>query len=281
VPGDCLVCKLQWTAQSQNPSSAGNVQRPKQTEAAVRIARKRLKAMTAQSNTTTTSSRHASPHLGFVALAYVVLKIASVFPVSAFGSKPPWFPALSAPVPEVVAYFSTHALPVLVCAFLQVGAAIPFGIFAASAASRLHFLGANAAGTYIALFGGVMAAINEFSSGAIISVMAQPLVGQEAALLHGLHYLSVMFGGPGFTMPFGLMMAGVSVVAGFMKLLPKWVVVLGVLLAVVGELSWLSMMLPKANFLIPLARWPGFVWLIATGFKLPKNVSRDATVAFA
>ncbi len=38
------------------------------------------------------------------------------------------------------------------------------------------------------------------------------------------HYLSVAFGGPGFTMPFSLLMGGVSLVAAFMKLLPKWVV---------------------------------------------------------
>jgi hypothetical protein len=230
----------------------------------------------------TIDPRHASPHLGLVALAYVILKIASVFPVSAFGSKPPWFPALNAPVSQVVAYFGMHSFRVLLCAFLQMGAAIPFGIFAASAASRLRFLGATAAGTYIAFFGGVMAAMDEFWSGAVIAVMAQPIVTEEAPLVHAFHYLSVAFGGPGFTMPFGLLMAGISIVGSFMKLLPKWVVVLGILLALVGELSWLSIMLPKANFLIPLARWPGFVWLIACGFKLPKfaiRASQTPTIA--
>jgi hypothetical protein len=128
----------------------------------------------------TIDPRHASPHLGLVALAYVILKIASVFPVSAFGSKPPWFPALNAPVSQVVAYFGMHSFRVLLCAFLQMGAAIPFGIFAASAASRLRFLGATAAGTYIAFFGGVMAAMDEFWSGAVIAVMAQPIVTEEA-----------------------------------------------------------------------------------------------------
>jgi hypothetical protein len=70
-------------------------------------------------------------------------------------------------------------------------------------------------------------------------------------------------------MPFGLLMAGVSVTAGFMKLLPRWVVGLGIVLALVGELSWLSMLIPWAGILIPLARWPGFVWLVVAGFKMP------------
>jgi hypothetical protein len=92
--------------------------------------------------------------------------------------------------------------------------------------------------------------------------------------LHAFHYLVVAFGGPGFTMPFGLLMAGVSVTAAFMKLMPKWIIALGLVLAVIGELSWLSILFPQADFLIPLARWPGFVWLIAAGFALPKTVAR-------
>jgi hypothetical protein len=147
------------------------------------------------------SVRHTAPPLGIVATVYVVLKIASVFPVSAFGSKPPWFPGLSAPTEQVVSYFSTHAFPVMLCAFLQLGAAIPFGIFAATIFSRLRFLGVNAAGAYIAFFGGAQAAFSEFTSGAAISVMAQPLVAQNGPLVQAFHYLSVALGGPGFTCP--------------------------------------------------------------------------------
>jgi hypothetical protein len=43
-------------------------------------------------------------------------------------------------------------------AFLQFGSAIPLGIFTATAVSRIQFLGVNAAGTSIALFGGLGAA---------------------------------------------------------------------------------------------------------------------------
>lgn len=218
--------------------------------------------------------RHAGPPLGILATVYVILKIASVFPVSAFGSKPPYFPGLHAPTEEVVSYFSTHAAAVMLCAFLQIGAAIPLGIFAATVLSRLRFLGVKAAGAYMAFFGGAMAALNEFASGAAISVMAQPLVAQNGPLVQAFHYLSVALGGPGFTMPFGLLIAGVSVTAAFWKLLPKWLVVFGLVLALIGELSWLSIVIPKAGILIPLARWPGFIWLIAAGFKLPNSISR-------
>jgi hypothetical protein len=222
------------------------------------------------SNTAASATRHASPNLGIVAVVYVLLKIASVVPVSAFGSKPPYFPELNAPAGGVVSYFSTHSSAVLLCAFLQFGAAIPLGIFAASMVSRLVFLGITAAGSSIALFGGMMATIDELISGAAIWVMAQPLVAQSPPLLQALHYFAVALGGPGFTMPFGLLLAGVSIAAGSMKLLPKWIVGFGLVLAVIGELSWLSMIVPGAGILIPVARWPGFVWLIAAGFTLSK-----------
>jgi hypothetical protein len=171
--------------------------------------------MNSQSARAATGKRHARPNLGIVATVYVLLKIASVFPVSAFGSKPPFFPGLNAPTETVVSYFSTHAHAVLVCAFLQFGAAIPFGIFAATVASRLQFPGVRAAGASIAFFGGVMAAIDELNSGAVISVMGKSLVAQNATLVQAFHYLAVALGGPGFTMPFGLLMADVSVTAGF------------------------------------------------------------------
>jgi hypothetical protein len=218
-----------------------------------------------------TERTHKSPNLGILAIVYVVLKVASVWPVSSFGSKPPYFPGLNSATETVVSYFTTHAVPVMWCAFLQVGAAIPFGLFAAVAVSRLRFLGVEAAGAWIALFGGLMAAFDEYASGAVIAVMAQPLTAANGPLLEAFHYLSVALGGPGFTMPFGLFMAGISVISAFRGLLPRWLIVFGLALAVVGELSWISMVIPRAGFLIPLARWPGFVWLIAAGFKLRKT----------
>jgi hypothetical protein len=216
-------------------------------------------------------TRYRGPHPGILALVYMALKVASVVPVSSFGSRPPWFPGLNAPVEQVISYFTTHSGPVLLSAFLQVGAAIPFAIFAAAVLTRLLSAGVTAAGAWIALAGGFLAAFDELISGAAISVMGQSLVARDGALVQALHYFSVALGGPGFTMPFGLLMAGVSITAGTMKLLPKWLVAFGLALALIGELSWFSMIFDRAGILIPLARWPGFVWMIAAGFKLSQK----------
>jgi hypothetical protein len=72
----------------------------------------------------------------------------------------------------------------------------------------------------------------------------------------------------------GLLIAGVCIPALFAKLLPRWIVALGLVLAFAGELSWLNLVFPQALFLIPLVRFPGFIWMIAVGFALPSVVNR-------
>jgi hypothetical protein len=94
-----------------------------------------------------------------------------------------------------------------------------------------------------------------------------------------LYYFSYALGGPGFSVPMELFMAGVSVPSAFLRLLPKWVIVLGMILAVTGELSWFHLVSSKTLFLIPLVRFPGFIWLIAVGFALPKTRSASVDVS--
>ena len=85
-----------------------------------------------------------------------------------------------------------------------------------------------------------------------------------------LYYLGYGLGGPGFSIPMGLLIAGISITAAFMKLLPKWLIVFGLILAAAGELSWLHLILyPETPLPHPAVRFPGFIWIIAVGFLLP------------
>lgn len=222
---------------------------------------------------TVSTSHHPGPHLGAVAIVYTLLFNAGLYPVTVFADKT-HFPGPWEPGDVIVSYFQTHPLPVLICAFLQFGATIALGIFTASVVSRLHFLGVRAAGPYIALFGGFATVFGGMAASSLLWVMVHPGIAQDPTLLRALYYLSYAFGGPGFSVPMGLLLAGVSVPAAFLKLLPKWVVGLGLVLAVCGELSWLNLIAPKALFLIPLTRFPSFIWLIATGFMLPSAATR-------
>ena len=216
--------------------------------------------------------RHAGPPLWLVATTYTFLFLAGLYPVTIFGGQP-HFPGPWESPETIAAFFQARPKAVRLCAFLQFGAAIPLGIFAASVASRLQFLGARAAGVSIALFGGIATAVTMIAASSALWVMAQPGIVQDRAVLQALYWLVQAFGGAGFAVPFGLLVAGVTIPAAFMKLIPKWIVVLGIVIAICGELSWLYLMIPGALPLVPLARFPGFVWLIAIGYALPTSVS--------
>jgi hypothetical protein len=231
--------------------------------------------------TTKTSSYSRGPHPGIVAIVYTVLFTAGLYFVVSFrppehlAASPtairPYFPGPWESAQTITAYFQMHPTAVMMCAFLQFGAAIPLGIFTATMVSRLHFLGVRAAGAHIALFGGLMTTFNIAVSALVLWVMAYPGIAQESGVLRALYYIVFSIGGVGFSVPMGLLIAGLCVPAAIMKLLPKWLIAFGLVLAFVGELSALSLVIPKAVFLIPLTRFPGFIWLIAAGFALPAS----------
>ena len=225
---------------------------------------------------------HRGPHPGALAIIYTLLFNLGLYFVVSF--RPPEHLATSAtavrpcfPGPwesaqTIVTYFQTHSHSVLLCAFLQFGAAIPLGIFTATMVSRLRFLGFRAAGADIALFGGFMAALNIAISALALWVMAYPGIADEGSVIRALYYFVFAVGGVGFSVPMGLLIAGISIPGLMMKLLPKWLIIFGLALGVIGELSFFSLLIPSALFLIPLTRFPSFIWLIFAGFKLPGRV---------
>ncbi len=219
-----------------------------------------------------TLNKHRGPHPGILAIIFTLLFNTGLSFVISLSGKAPYFPGPSESRDAIAAYFQNHPHDVLMCALFQFGSAIPLGIFTATMISRLRFLGAKVAGTYIGLFGGFMTVFNMSLSALVLWVIAYPGIAQDASVTQALYYLAFAIGGVGYSVPLGLLIAGVSVTAGFMKLLPKWLVWFGILLALFGETSWLSMVFPKLVFLIPLTRFPGFIWLIIAGFKLPATI---------
>jgi len=215
------------------------------------------------------SRKHAGPPLWLLAILYTVLFIAGLYPATTMAGTVHW-PGPWEPAEVIVPYFQTQHTAVLACMFLQLGATICLGLFCAATVSRLQFLGVRSAGPWIALFGGFLTVFDAIAASMIGWTMIHPGVASQPSVLLGLYYLAYAFGGPGFSIPMGLLMAGVSVSAAFMKLLPRWIVILGLVLAVAGELSWFHIISPKLLFLVPLVRFPGFVWIIAVGFALPR-----------
>src|SRR5262249_40859517 len=174
----------------------------------------------------------------------------------------------SSPVePGAADWFVEHGDAVRVGAFLLLGSAIALGIFCATTVSRLNFLGVQVAGSSIALLGGI---------GASITMMVAALLQWVLALgpidiLGTAPLVTFAMGGVGFIAALGLFIAGVSISAGLLRLVPRWLMWFGLVTAVIAELATLSLIVPYFIFLIPAARLLGFVWIIALGALLPKT----------
>lgn len=224
--------------------------------------------------------RHQSPPLGPVAVVFTLLFCAGLFPVTAFGGRP-YFPGPWEPAQTIVHFFQARSSAVVLCAFLQFGSAVPLAIFTASIVSRLRFFRIQAAGPNIALFGGFAAAGVVIANASVLWAIAHPGVAQDNPLTVALYYLSYALGGPAYAVCLGLLMAGISVPLLLMRMVPRWIPILGLVLAVFGQLSWLNLEIPQTLLLIPLTRFPGFIWMIAAGFALPPTRPAGPSAASA
>jgi hypothetical protein len=176
-----------------------------------------------------------------------------------------------APADTIRAFLVQNPAAVRIGNFLLFGSAVPFGIFAVSVVSRLRYLGIRAAGTNIALLGGLIATIALIFSGLSGWILSLPDVIASAPVAKGISFLSFLFGGAAYAIGFGLLAAGVSVTSFFTRTLPRWLVALGMLVAVTGVLSWLSLVAYPANFLIPITRYVGFIWMLLAAIKLTRS----------
>ena len=219
--------------------------------------------------TPSTASRHPAPPrrvgppLVLPALMFALLFLAGI----ALTTAPPLPMATAA---EVLAYYRQHQQSATLLAFLQFGASIPLAIFAATAFSRLRRLGLDVPGAAIGLVGGILASASLAVCGLLQWVAARAALLDDAALAYALRDLVFMTGGVGHVAPLGLLFAGIAVPSLVGKLLPRWLAWLGIALAVIAELSTLSLLTPAAMVALPIARFGGFAWLIAVGALLPR-----------
>ncbi len=172
---------------------------------------------------------------------------------------------------ELRSFIAQSPEAVRVSNFFLFGSAVPFGIFAVTTVSRLRFMGVRAAGTNIALLGGLIATIALLLSGIVGWVLSVPEVSASAQIVKAIVFLNFLLGGVVFAVGFGLLAAGVSVTCYFMRLLPRWLAALGMILAITGELSSFSLIAYPANFFIPITRYLGLIWMVAVAIALTRN----------
>jgi hypothetical protein len=160
--------------------------------------------------------------------------------------------------------------------FCEFGSAVPLAIFVATAVSRLHFLRVRAAGATIALTGGILASGMLMLSGLTLWSLTRPgIVTADAAVLT-LRTLGFVTGGPGFVAPLGLFIAGVSVTAGLSRLVPRWIMIFGLVVALGCELASLTLVFWYFAWCIPFGRFLSPVWMIALALRLPNRIPAES-----
>lgn len=159
--------------------------------------------------------------------------------------------------------------------FFELGSAVPLGIFAATLVSRLRFLGVRAAGENIALIGGAGAVVMLFLSALAGWSMSRPGVAENTGAIAVLQSLSFAGGGPGFAVLMGIFVAGASVTAGLYRLVPRWLMGLGIVVALAGELASLTLVSAAAGYCIPVCRFVSVVWMFGMALTLPVTALRS------
>jgi hypothetical protein len=214
--------------------------------------------------------RFRGPSLILLAIVHVLLFVAGLVAAATLRHGAPYVTPF-APAEAMRSFFAQSPAATRVSNFFLFGSAVPFGIFAVTAVSRLRYMGVRAAGTNIALLGGLIATIALIFSGSAGWILSLPEVSASVPVVKAISFLNFLFGGVVFAVGFGLLAAGVSVTSHFMRLLPRWMVVLGIFVATTGELSSFSLIAFPANFFIPITRYLGVIWMLSVAVALTKN----------
>ncbi len=159
---------------------------------------------------------------------------------------------------------------------------MPLTVYAATASARLRQLGVTAPGATIALAGGVLAGGLLALSGLLQWTLARPVVRGNEPVVRALHDLVFLTGGAAHVVFLGLLVAGIAVPGLLLQLLSRPVALAGLVVAglaglvVAGlaELTTLTLIWPALSPLLPVARYPALVWLIAAGLLLPRRRPR-------
>ena len=214
--------------------------------------------------------RFRGPSLLLLAIVHVLLFAANLAVVAALRHGAPYINPF-APAEAVRAFFTQNASATRIGSFFLFGSAVPFGLFAVTTVSWLRFLKVRAAGVNITFFGGLTATFALILSGLSGWIVSLPDIASSESLAKAIYFFSFLSGGVAYAVGFGLLAAGVSITSYFTHHLPRWLVVFGMIVAVAGEFSSLSLITYPANFLIPITRYLGFIWMLLVAVNLTKN----------
>src|ERR1700678_1987607 len=131
--------------------------------------------------------RFRGPSLILLATVHILVFVAGLVAAATLRHGAPYVTPF-APAEQVRLFFAHSPVAVRVSNFFLFGSAVPFGIFAVTTVSRLRFLGVRAAGTNIALLGGLIATIALILSGIVGWILSVPEVLASAPIVKMVNF---------------------------------------------------------------------------------------------
>ncbi|WP_084490130.1 hypothetical protein [Niabella ginsenosidivorans] len=218
----------------------------------------------------TAGSTERSPSPGILATVYFILfAVGMIYTIS--GTAGASYPTPYDPVQKAQAYYQQYHSIIQVHALFLFWSALPLGIFTAFFTNRLSNRGIHRGGLNIATFGGYGAAILLALSGLCSWILSQPVITDAPGTTRALQLLAFVTGGTGYVALSGLLLSGLSVTAGLARLLPRWLMWSGLVIAAISVLSMLNIVFPGTSILLPIGRFLGMIWMIIAGFKLKRK----------
>ena len=176
----------------------------------------------------------------------------------------------------VLSYVRDHGTAMHWGSFFAFGASVPLAIWSATAYRRLRGLGVTAPGAAIALSGGLLSAAMLALSGLATWIASR--ADQSADVAAVLRDLTYVTGGPGYVAFFGLLVAGVSVPMLLMRI-KRPVAIFGLVVALVAEISTLSLVSMAIAPTLPIGRFGGLLGPVLTSLWLPLTRPRATASA--
>jgi hypothetical protein len=211
------------------------------------------------------------PHPGALTVVTAALFVASVVVVEAATGGSGASSPTGTSAADVAARYADHPDAFRVSALLAFGASVPLAILAATLYTRQRRLGIRVPGPAIGLVGGVLASALLAVSTLATWTAAQDGVPDDAAVTRALALRAFSAGGVGFAVGLGLLVAGAAVPALILHLVPRWLAWAGLVLAAIAEISFLSLVVEPLQYLLPVARFGGLLWLVAYAFLVPRS----------
>jgi len=219
--------------------------------------------------TTTTLERHrqGGPPLIVPALVATLLSVVAAV-LGAAG------PRTTTSAGDALAYDLGHHTVLVVIGTILFGVSVPLAVWTGATYRRLRQLGITAPGTGIGLAGGLLASASLGISGLLVWTAGESATAGDPGLARAITDLSFVTGGVGFVVPFGLLIAGVAIPSLVLRLVPRPLAWIGLVIGVLSMLATFSLLVPGLDALLPVGRFGGLIWLCVISVLLPHSRAR-------